>query len=139
VATIVEFHSRCETADMASSSGQKPKEQNHGACTLFAQHRILSIFQWLQSSRTYEEGDPAPFNEGIVARARVTNNLHKLSLPLSGRSAGFVWFFSFLVKFAQVQKTAGNLILLLDEPSLTTTREMALFMDIFQDRYIITG
>src|SRR5438132_2122580 len=66
-----------------------------------------------------EAGDPAPFNEGIIARARVKNNLHKLSLPFSERSAGFVWFFSFLVKFAQVQKTAGNLILLLDEPGLT--------------------
>jgi energy-coupling factor transporter ATP-binding protein EcfA2 len=66
-----------------------------------------------------EAGDPFPFNEGIVARARVKNNLHKLSLPFSERSAGFVWFFSFLVKFAQVQRTAGDLILLLDEPGLT--------------------
>ena len=66
-----------------------------------------------------ESGDPAPFNEGVIARARVKNNLHKLSLPFSERSAGFIWFFSFLVKFAQVQKTAGNLILLLDEPGLT--------------------
>ncbi|PYU66209.1 MAG: hypothetical protein DMG49_22690 [Acidobacteria bacterium] len=66
-----------------------------------------------------EAGDPVPFNEGIIARARVKNNLHKLSLPFSERSAGFVWFFSFLVKFAQVQKTAGKLILLLDEPGLT--------------------
>jgi predicted ATP-dependent endonuclease of OLD family len=66
-----------------------------------------------------EAGDPAPFNDGVIARARVKNNLHKLSLPFSERSAGFVWFFSFLVKFAQVQKTAGNLILLLDEPGLT--------------------
>jgi hypothetical protein len=63
-----------------------------------------------------EAGDKAPFNEGIVARARVKNNLHKLSLPFSERSAGFVWFFSFLAKFAPVQKTNGNLILLLDEP-----------------------
>lgn len=66
-----------------------------------------------------EAGDPAPFNTGIVARARVKNNLHKLSLPFSERSAGFVWFFSFLVKFAQVRRTAGDLILLLDEPGLT--------------------
>jgi predicted ATP-dependent endonuclease of OLD family len=66
-----------------------------------------------------ETGDPFPFNDGVVARARVKNNLHKLSLPFSERSAGFVWFFSFLVKFAQVQRTAGNLILLLDEPGLT--------------------
>jgi predicted ATP-dependent endonuclease of OLD family len=66
-----------------------------------------------------EAGDEVPFDQGIIARARVKNNLHKLTLPFSERSAGFVWFFSFLVKFAQVQKTAGNLILLLDEPGLT--------------------
>jgi len=66
-----------------------------------------------------EPQDPAPFNEGVIARARVKNNLHKASLPFSERSAGFIWFFSFLVKFAQVQKQGGKLILLLDEPGLT--------------------
>jgi predicted ATP-dependent endonuclease of OLD family len=66
-----------------------------------------------------EANDPPPFNQGIVARARVRNNLHKLTLPFSERSAGFIWFFSFLVKFAQVRKTGGNLLLLLDEPGLT--------------------
>src|SRR5260221_14762230 len=29
----------------------------------------------------------------------------KVSLPFSDRSAGFIWFFSFLVLFAQVKKT----------------------------------
>jgi predicted ATP-dependent endonuclease of OLD family len=66
-----------------------------------------------------EPGDPAPFNEGVIARARVKNLLHKVTVPFSERSAGFVWFFSFLVQFAQVRKTGGNLILLLDEPGLT--------------------
>jgi hypothetical protein len=66
-----------------------------------------------------EPKDPAPFNQGIIARARVRNNLHKLTLPFSERSAGFIWFFSFLVKFAQVRKTGDNLVLLLDEPGLT--------------------
>jgi energy-coupling factor transporter ATP-binding protein EcfA2 len=66
-----------------------------------------------------EPNDPAPFNEGVVARARVRNTLHKVTVPFSERSAGFIWFFSFLVKFAQVRKTGANLILLLDEPGLT--------------------
>ncbi len=66
-----------------------------------------------------EAGDPEPFNTGVVGRARVKNNLHKLTLPFSERSAGFVWFFSFLVKFAQVQKSGGHPVLLLDEPGLT--------------------
>jgi energy-coupling factor transporter ATP-binding protein EcfA2 len=66
-----------------------------------------------------EPEDKPPFNQGVIARARVRNNLHKVSVPFSERSAGFIWFFSFLVKFAQVQKGGGPLILLLDEPGLT--------------------
>jgi energy-coupling factor transporter ATP-binding protein EcfA2 len=66
-----------------------------------------------------EPNDPAPFNAGVIARARVRNTLHKVTVPFSERSAGFIWFFSFLVQFAQVRKTGGNLILLLDEPGLT--------------------
>jgi energy-coupling factor transporter ATP-binding protein EcfA2 len=66
-----------------------------------------------------EPNDKPPFNEGVVARARVKNNLHKVTVPFSERSAGFIWFFSFLVKFAQVQKGGGELVLLLDEPGLT--------------------
>ncbi len=61
-----------------------------------------------------ESEDPPPFNEGIIA-VGTREEHHKLTLPFSERSAGFIWFFSFLVKFAQVQKTAGKLILLLDE------------------------
>lgn len=66
-----------------------------------------------------EPHDAPPFNQGIIARARVWNSLHRMSVPFSERSAGFIWFFSFLVKFAQVQKGGGELILLLDEPGLT--------------------
>ena len=64
-------------------------------------------------------GDPAPFNEGTIARARIKNNLHKVDTPFSERSAGFVWFFSFLVKFAQVKNAGGPVVLLLDEPGLS--------------------
>lgn len=66
-----------------------------------------------------KSGDPAPFNSGPVARARVENGLHGVTVPFSERSAGFIWFFSFLVKFAQIKKSHGNVILLLDEPGLT--------------------
>ena len=65
--------------------------------------------------------DPAPFNTGTVAEIRIKNNNHKATLPLSERSAGFVWFFSFLAQFKQLRKTPGNgnAIILLDEPGLT--------------------
>lgn len=63
--------------------------------------------------------DPAPFNTGLVADIRIKNTNHKATLPLSERSAGFVWFFSFLAQFKQLKKTNGNAIILLDEPGLT--------------------
>jgi predicted ATPase len=64
-------------------------------------------------------GDLAPLNTGTIARARVENRLHKVDTPFSERSAGFVWFFSFLVKFAQVKSDVRPVVLLLDEPGLT--------------------
>lgn len=66
-----------------------------------------------------EPSDPPPFNAGIVARARVKNNLHRMTVPFSERSAGFIWFFSFLVKFAEVKKSGDNVFMVLDEPGLT--------------------
>jgi predicted ATP-dependent endonuclease of OLD family len=64
-----------------------------------------------------ESGDP--LDAGTIARARVKNTVNRVSVPFSERSAGFIWFFSFLVKFAQVRKLGGNLVILLDEPGLT--------------------
>ncbi len=64
-------------------------------------------------------GDAAPRNSGTVARARIYNSLHRVETPFSNRSAGFVWFFSFLVKFELVKKSGVPIVLLLDEPGLT--------------------
>ena len=63
--------------------------------------------------------DPAPFNSGTVAKIRIRNDNHKVSVPLSERSAGFVWFFSFLSQFKQMRKRNPGAIILLDEPGLT--------------------
>ncbi|NIF82657.1 AAA family ATPase [Comamonas sp. Tr-654] len=80
-------------------------------------------------------GDAAPFNDGMVARARIFNSLHRVDTPFSERSAGFVWFFSFLVKFAQVQKAGEPVILLLDEPGLTLHgKAQADLMKFFEEK-----
>ena len=63
--------------------------------------------------------DNPPFNDGTIAKIRIHNANHRVSIPLSERSAGFVWFFSFLSQFKQLKKKTGNAILLLDEPGLT--------------------
>jgi len=63
--------------------------------------------------------DPPPFNSGPVVRARVRNAVHRASIPFSERSAGFIWFFSFLVQFTKMREDRENIIILLDEPGLT--------------------
>ena len=82
----------------------------------WSQNEALSVKIELGEGRAE---DPPPFNTGRVAKVRIENRNHRVSVPLSERSAGFVWFFSFLSQFKQLKKTAGNAILLLDEPGLT--------------------
>jgi predicted ATP-dependent endonuclease of OLD family len=82
----------------------------------WSQNEALSVKIELAQGRA---GDPAPFNSGLIAKIRVENQNHRVTVPLSERSAGFIWFFSFLAQFKQLKKTAGKAILLLDEPGLT--------------------
>lgn len=82
----------------------------------WSQNNALEVVIEIDTAR---QKDPAPFNTGMVADIRIRNNNHKATLPLSERSAGFVWFFSFLAQFKQLKKTSGNNIILLDEPGLT--------------------
>jgi hypothetical protein len=63
--------------------------------------------------------DPAPFNTGKVFHTRIFNRIHQVTMDFDERSAGFTWFFSFLVQFSQVKKKHGNVIILLDEPGLS--------------------
>jgi predicted ATP-dependent endonuclease of OLD family len=70
----------------------------------------------------FSEGKPEdtpPFNSGTIVKIRIYNSNHRVTVPLSERSAGFIWFFSFLSQFKQLKKDTGNAILLLDEPGLT--------------------
>jgi predicted ATP-dependent endonuclease of OLD family len=64
--------------------------------------------------------DPEPYNSGEVVQLRVRNNRHRVTTPFDARSAGFVWFLSFLIWFDQMEKAKGsNLVILLDEPGLS--------------------
>jgi len=82
----------------------------------WSQNEALSVKITLNDGRPE---DPAPYNAGRVAKIRVENKNHRVSVPLSERSAGFVWFFSFLSQFKQLKKHSGKSIILLDEPGLT--------------------
>ncbi|MBI3245017.1 MAG: AAA family ATPase [Deltaproteobacteria bacterium] len=83
----------------------------------WTQNRHLRVQFLFEQGMT---GDPAPFNSGWVLRTRIENTRHGVTTPFDQRSAGFVWFFSFLVWFSQVKKQYGDkLIILLDEPGLS--------------------
>ncbi len=64
--------------------------------------------------------DPPPFNQGFIFNTRIYNRRHTVTVSFDERSSGFIWFFSFLIWFSQVQKNYGkNLFILLDEPGLS--------------------
>jgi predicted ATP-dependent endonuclease of OLD family len=108
---------------------QSPRyEELNAKCESASADITDQIFQYWSQNKYLEvqvqlnEGRPQdmpPFNAGAVARARVYNQLHRASVPFSERSAGFVWFFSFLVQFAMMRRVTNNVIILLDEPGLT--------------------
>lgn len=81
----------------------------------WSQNQQLKVRFTIDAARA---GDPAPFNTGTIMRARVYNHLHDMTVPFSDRSAGFIWFFSFLVSFSQVKKSQSDAVILLDEPGL---------------------
>lgn len=72
--------------------------------------------------------DSPPFNNGPNLYLRIANRRHRgVTTPFRQRSRGFIWFFSFLVWFDDVQHHRAlqggdkdrDLIVLLDEPGLS--------------------
>ncbi len=83
----------------------------------WSQNRHLVVEFRLDQGRP---GDPPPFNQGFIFQTRIRNSRHRVTVNFEERSTGFIWFFSFLVWFSQLQKYYGkNLLLLLDEPGLS--------------------
>lgn len=81
-----------------------------------------------------EPGAEAPLNKGPIFHVRVQNRRHRVTVPFDERSRGFVWFFSFLAYFSELEAAKeGDLILLLDEPALalhaTAQRDLLRFME----------
>jgi AAA ATPase domain len=82
--------------------------------------------------------DPAAADEGLKhsnnLMVRIWNDRHRVSVMLDQRSRGFVWFFSFLVYFSELEQDGEReLILLLDESGLglhaTAQRDFLRFID----------
>jgi len=62
--------------------------------------------------------DPADMRTGTNIWAEVYDTDHMVTTELGTRSRGFVWFFSFLAWYSDIQLQKQNVILLLDEPGL---------------------
>ena len=66
-----------------------------------------------------EAADPA-LRESNNLMVRIHNDRHRVSVLFDERSRGFVWFFSFLAYFSELEQAGDhNLILVLDEPGLS--------------------
>lgn len=88
------------------------------------------IFEFWKQNQNLEveidiEEDPedeAPFNSGNNLYIRIRNRRHRVTVPFSQRSKGFIWFFSFIVWFDAIKEqldTSDDLVILLDEPGLS--------------------
>lgn len=67
----------------------------------------------------YDEDETVDKTTPPELQIRVENQRHRVTVPFDERSRGFVWFFSFLAYFSQIEAESDNpLILLLDEPGI---------------------
>lgn len=82
----------------------------------WSQNKNLAVEIDVHSARPK---DAPPYNSGTIIEARVKNVAHRVTIPFSERSAGFVWFFSFITKFSCLISEVRNIFILLDEPGLT--------------------
>jgi len=82
----------------------------------WSQDRSLEVDFRCDAARPH---DPPPFNTGYVMRTRIRNRRHRTTLGFDERSAGFIWFFSFLVWLSHIRRDHGTeYVILLDEPGL---------------------
>ena len=78
-------------------------------------------------------GDPEGMTEGTNIWASVYDSRHQVTTNLGSRSRGFVWFFSFLAWYGQLQRKNEPLILLLDEPGhFSTPKPKKTYSDILK-------
>jgi predicted ATPase len=69
--------------------------------------------------RQARRDDPEGMREGTNLWSEVYDAKHMVTTELGSRSRGFVWFFSFLSWYGDVQREKQNVVILLDEPGLS--------------------
>lgn len=86
--------------------------------------------------------DRPPFDQGANLYLRIRNRRHRVTVPFSQRSKGFIWFFSFIVRFDTIKRQLApgdQLILLLDEPGhslhAVAQRDFLRYIDALSERH----
>jgi hypothetical protein len=121
-----------DLAEFSGNTGYEAMKAKIEAVSISLTDQVLEF--WKQNEDLEVEvdikadpADEAPFNNGPNLYLRIKNRRHRgVSTPFDQRSRGFIWFFSFLVWFDNVQSqldpsgtgASGNVVLLLDEPGL---------------------
>ena len=82
----------------------------------WSQNRHLQLQFDVRAARPQ---DPTGMTSGTNIWSEVYDRKHRVTTELGSRSRGFVWFFSFLSWYGDVQRSKQPVILLLDEPGLT--------------------
>jgi predicted ATPase len=109
---------------LAFTNTQDLKNKLQGA----SNHLSIQILKyWSQNkhlrmhfdARPAMTNDPEGMRSGTNIWGEVYDSKHLSSTGLGTRSAGFVWFFSFLAWYSSVKKKNEPLVLLLDEPGLS--------------------
>lgn len=122
-----------QIADFAKPGGYERLKAKIEGVSISLTDQIMEF--WKQNEQlevevaiAHDPEDYAPFNNGANLYLRIKNQRQRgVSTPFGQRSKGFIWFFSFLVWFDNVQHQLASkdnvgerdLILLLDEPGLS--------------------
>ena len=116
-----------EVDDLVSPTGYEEGKAKLESISIQITDKVFDY--WKQNSQLEVEfdvradgQDEAPFDTGNNLYIRIKNQRHRVTVPFSQRSKGFIWFFSFIVWFDSIKEqveTDADLILLLDEPGLS--------------------
>lgn len=72
----------------------------------------------VEFDRDVEEQNNRNNRQNYVLYVRIRSERDRVTLPFGKRSKGFIWFFSFLAYFSDMEDVDDDLVLLLDEPGL---------------------
>ena len=109
------FSSTYETLNARCESASNLITQQ--LATSWSQNRELDVEIRINQ---IEAMDYSPTNgQGMMARVRVKDHSNRVSVQLSERSTGMLWFFSFMMAAALLVRRQESIIMVLDEPGLT--------------------